>query len=147
MEALRRAEVSNGNQRNIAGKGNMHGRFANQGTRRRNEKEEEDQAALRHLKHGGLQDAEVRLVFRELRPTDNLAPIHRVRLLLPSTREETKLIVSDAAVHEEQSREHAIFDGDGDVNRSGDLAWRHEPVGNIAVCGEGSHVVAVEQYN
>ena len=103
--------------------------------------------ALCDLQDRRFQNPEVPWVFRELRPTDNLAPIHRVRLLLPSTREETKLIVSDAAVHEEQSREHAIFDGDGDVNRSGDLAWRHEPVGNIAVCGEGSHVVAVEQYN
>ena len=96
---------------------------------------------LNNLEHRSLQEAEVRLVLGELGPADDLAPVHRIRLLLASTGEETELVVSDTTEHQEQPRKHAVLNGHGDVYRGCNLAWRHEPIGDIAMRGEGGQVV------
>ena len=96
---------------------------------------------LRHLENRRLQDTEVGRVLAQLGPTDNFPPVHLVSLLLASTREEAELVVSDTTEHQEQPRKHAVLNGHGDVYRGCNLAWRHEPIGDIAMRGEGGQVV------
>lgn len=85
QHGVRRYQTGNG--KDIAKKKTCREGYARRRERSNESEVEEGRGTLHHLKHRGLQDAEVCLVLRKLGPANDLAPVHRVRFLLPGTGE------------------------------------------------------------